>query len=333
MIYQDLGDFKSSAFHHREAAIWGTDKKQKASSMASYVYAYSFSDPLNIGSAPVLHECINILQLARQIDPTNSDVLFRLGHYYTETGQSELSLQLFTELVHYHPNAALGYLNIGNYYYRTFEFKKAESWFFKLINLCLTDLRQHLANMEDGRQTLKNLAMAYSNLGSTYRICDQLPASLVAYTQAFRYTQFANDFMSLLYPIFNLKLPEPLFPSVFTIYRSIPSLSQIKSSPSPYLVSGGDSWALSNIMAVNSLLCNWQHLEILEALINYVVSTIEAGKYVISVDSKSDAVVIDSYSYMLVRLLCLSLSSASHHSFYQIFFFREFKVFGSSLLC
>jgi hypothetical protein len=88
---------------------------------------------------------------------------------------------------------------------------------------------------------------------------------------------------------------------VFTVYRSIPSLSQIKSSPSPYIVSGGDSWALSNIMAVNSLLCNWQHLEILETLMNYVINTIEAEKYLVTQDSKSDAAVIDSYSYMLVR--------------------------------
>jgi tetratricopeptide (TPR) repeat protein len=306
-VFQELGDFKGAAIHHKEAAIWYPEKERKASSIASYVYAYSYSDPFNIGSAPVLQQCIQLLRLALQIDPTNADVLFRLGHYYSDTGQSELSLQLFTELVHHHPDATLGYLNIGNYYYRAFEFKKAEHWFFKLIDLCLTNLQQQqqqqqqLTKLEEGKQTLKHLTMAYSNLGSTYRICDQLPPSLVAYTHAFRYTQFANDFMSLLFPIFHLKSPEPLFPSVFTVYRFIPNLSQINSSPSPYIVSGGDSWALSNIMAVNGLLCNWQHLEILEALVNYVVDTIEAGKYLITQDSKADAAVIDSYSYMLVR--------------------------------
>jgi hypothetical protein len=186
----------------------------------------------------------------------------------------------------------------------------------KLIQICQQDLN-HLTtstststSIAEGRKILRVLSMAYSNLGSTYRICDRLQLSLVAYTSAFRYTQFANDFMSLLYPLFtsNLSKPMALYPSVFTSLLSIPSLGQIISSPAPYLVSNSDSWGLSNIMAVNGLLCNWQHLELLESLINYVINTLQAGKYSRSQDTSSDSVAVDSYSYMLVRSVDLSLS-------------------------
>jgi hypothetical protein len=185
----------------------------------------------------------------------------------------------------------------------------------KLIQICQQDLN-HLTtstSIAEGRKILRVLSMAYSNLGSTYRICDRLQLSLVAYTSAFRYTQFANDFMSLLYPLFtsNLSKPMALYPSVFTSLLSIPSLSQIISSPAPYLVSNSDSWGLSNIMAVNGLLCNWQHLELLESLINYVINTLQAGRYSRSQDSSSDSVAVDSYSYMLVRSVDLSYAPLS----------------------
>jgi hypothetical protein len=308
---QEIGDWKGAAYHHKEASIWFLEPKYRASSISNYVYVHSYADLSNLGSATILNQHLQLLHLALDIDPNNPDALFRLGHTYNEGGYIEQSLQAFTRLVHHHPNSTLGYLNIGNHYYRQNRFYEAEKTFLKLIQLCQQNLlqisQQETSTSEvispdgGGRKVTSVLAMAYSNLGSTYRICDQLPPSLVAYTNAFRYSQFANDFMSLLFPLFGFSRPLPLYPTLFTQLISIPSLPQITLSPSPYLVSNSDAWGLSNIMAVNGLLCNWQHLELLESLINYVVNTVEAGKYSVSQDSSSDSVAVDSYSFMLVR--------------------------------
>lgn len=251
-----------------------------------------------------------MLKLAINIDPSCHEALFRLGFFYTEAGYSELGLETFLNLVNKYPNSTVGNLNIGNYYYKKQQYKNAEHWYLKLIQISLNNLQQNLTTSDkiEFKKKLNSITMAYSNLGSTYRICDVLPKSLNAYLQAFRYTEFANDFILYLYPLFNLTFPNQLISSISTPFQSIPTYYQIINSSIPYFVSASDSWGLSNIIAVNGLLCNWEYLEILESLMVYVINILSSKTINVANSVSEESNAIDSYSFTLVRFTSLNSS-------------------------
>jgi tetratricopeptide (TPR) repeat protein len=215
-------------------------------------------------SSDSYRKCLRMLKTARAVDSSNQFALLHLGYVYSDLREHEHALESYLSLITINPQHILGNLNIGNYYFHRGNFSGAVDWYRHTLRAAVGSPEAEL--------------MAYNNMGAAFRQMGGLDNALWAYREAFSRTQTSRAIRSLS--------------------RSArPQEGGLASVP----VSAYDAWTISNLLTMMGLMCNWQHLELLEKVMLHVVTGLKRSPLAQDAGTKLDATEVDSYGFMLNR--------------------------------
>lgn len=256
-ILEKEGHFDESKRHYTEAALWASDNAIRSRALA----LLALDEIRNSVSSNSYKRTLKMLQLAREVDPSNEFALLHLGYVYSDMREHEAALEAYLTLTTINPQHILAHLNIGNYHFHKGNYSGAVVWYRRTLEAA--------AGNPDAQ------VMAYNNMGASFRQMGALDSALWAHRAAFDLTQTSV--------------------TISTLSPNLPNgLATVQ-------VSAYDAWTISNLLTMMGLMCNWQRLELLERLMLHVVSGLGSSPVAQDAGTKLDSTEIDSYGFMLNR--------------------------------
>ena len=120
-------DTNAALKHHRLSVEYGVSDEFKAAALTNL--AMSMFRMIPNKSKVTSLEVISTLQEANALSHQNCNILFSLGLVYSDIGDYESAVTFFQQTLEINPDHSMALLNIGNYYFRKFDFKRASVFY------------------------------------------------------------------------------------------------------------------------------------------------------------------------------------------------------------